>query len=36
MADRIEYRFVINGYTPETIPQARLAQYLLDLSALLL
>jgi hypothetical protein len=31
---RIEYRFVLDAYTPETIPQARLAEYLADLAAL--
>jgi hypothetical protein len=32
--NRIEYRFVLDAYTPETIPQAKLAQYLADLSEL--
>ena len=32
--ERIEYRFVIDSFTPETIPQARLAGYLADLAAL--
>jgi hypothetical protein len=32
--DRIEYRFVIDSFSPETIPQARLAGYLADLAAL--
>jgi hypothetical protein len=32
--NRIEYRFVLTGQTPETISQGRLAQYLSDLAAL--
>ena len=35
MADqRVEYRFVLSGQTPDTITQARLAEYLGYLSAL--
>jgi hypothetical protein len=32
--NRIEYRFVLDAFTPDTIPQARLAEYLADLAAL--
>lgn len=32
--DRIEYRFVLDAYTPDTIPQAKLAEYLADLALL--
>jgi hypothetical protein len=32
--NRVEYRFVLDGYTPDTIPQARLAEYLADLALL--
>lgn len=32
--DRIVYRFVLDAYTPGTIPQAKLAAYLADLAAL--
>lgn len=36
MANRRElFEFVIDAYTPETLPMARLAEYLADLSALL-
>ena len=35
MPERFEYRFRIGAYTPDTIPMARLAEYLGDLSALL-
>lgn len=34
MADEL-YRFVINAYSPETIPMARLAEYMADLATLL-
>ena len=33
--DRDEYRFKINAYSPETIPMARLAEYMLELAKLL-
>ncbi len=32
--NRVEYRFVLDAHTPDTIPQARLAEYLADLAAL--
>lgn len=36
MADRyVEYRFNIDAYSPETIPMARLAEYMSDLATLL-
>jgi hypothetical protein len=36
MADRhIEYRFKIDAYSPETMPMARLAEYMSDLATLL-
>lgn len=35
MADRTELEFVIDGYTPDTLPMARLAEYLIDLANLL-
>lgn len=35
MKDRIEYRFTLDAYSPETIPMARLAEYMSDLATLL-
>jgi hypothetical protein len=35
MPKSIEYRFVIDGYTPDTLPTARLAEYLADLAEML-
>lgn len=35
MADGREYRFRIEAYTPETLPMARLAEYMADLAAML-
>jgi hypothetical protein len=35
MVDRREVRFIINAYTPETMPMARLAEYMTDLAVLL-
>jgi len=35
MADDELYRFVINAYSPETIPMSRLAEYMADLAVLL-
>lgn len=35
MAEPHEYEFLIDAYTPETIPMARLAKYLTDLATLL-
>jgi hypothetical protein len=35
MPDDELYRFVINAYTPETIPMSRLAEYMADLAVLL-
>ena len=35
MADKREYRFKINAYSPVTMPMKRLAEYLLDVSVLL-
>ncbi len=32
--DRVQYRFILDAYTPATIPQARLAEYLADLAVL--
>ncbi len=32
--ERVEYRFVLDAYTPETIPMARLAEYMADLAVL--
>jgi hypothetical protein len=32
--DRVEYRFILESYTPETIPQTKIAQYLADLADL--
>jgi hypothetical protein len=34
MADDDLYRFVINAYTPDTIPMSRLAEYMADISVL--
>lgn len=33
--DKFEYRFVIDAFTPDTIPMARLAEYMADLAKLL-
>jgi hypothetical protein len=33
--DGVEYRFVIDAYTPETIPMARLAEYMRELASIL-
>lgn len=35
MADGAEYRFKIDAYTPDTIPMARLAEYMADLATML-
>jgi hypothetical protein len=35
MPKSIEYRFTIDGYTPDTLPTARLAEYLADLADML-
>ncbi len=35
MKDADEYRFVIDAYTPDTLPMARLAEYMADLARLL-
>lgn len=35
MEPNLEYRFVINAYTPATLPMARLAEYMADLAKLL-
>ena len=35
MAQRQEYRFKIDAFTPETLPMARLAEYMAELATLL-
>ena len=35
MTDTQEYRFVIDAYSPETLPMSRLAEYMADLARLL-
>lgn len=35
MRDACEYRFVIDAYSPETLPMSRLAEYMADLARLL-
>lgn len=35
MEPNLEYRFIINAYTPATLPMSRLAEYLADLAKLL-
>ena len=35
MRDGYEYRFVIDAYTPDTLPMSRLAEYMADLARLL-
>jgi hypothetical protein len=35
MPSRLEYRFVVDAFSPATLPMARLAQYMADLAALL-
>lgn len=35
MEPNLEYRFIINAYTPATLPMSRLAEYLSDLAKLL-
>jgi hypothetical protein len=34
-SDGTEYRFVIDAYSPDTMPMARLAQYMAELSQIL-
>lgn len=35
MTDALEYRFVIDAYSPDTLPMSRLAEYMADLARLL-
>ena len=35
MSERYEYRFVIDAYSPDTLPMSRLAEYMADLARLL-